>query len=177
MEHLKRCKTSTWFFFCSFVSVSSGIDDLSILTAISVFISCIEQGVVTGSRVYHQRRHSGFPGDTWPDQPCVPAISNFRQWRPAKPSTGMSFFNFFQAKQLYGFRNLTELHQNKFSFEQGRRKISFAQFLIIKPCLSGLTEVFFARAMHSTSVFLSKCVLHTDIRQGGMNPSGKAFPG
>ena len=26
------------------------------------------QGVVAGSRVYHQRRRSGFPGDTWPDQ-------------------------------------------------------------------------------------------------------------
>ena len=33
----------------------------------------VEQGVVAGSRVYHQRRHSGFLGDTWPDQPCVPA--------------------------------------------------------------------------------------------------------
>ena len=32
------------------------------------------QGVVAGLRVYHQRRHSGFPGDTWPDQPCVPAL-------------------------------------------------------------------------------------------------------
>ena len=36
------------------------------------------QGVVAGSRVYHQRRHSGFPGDTWPDQPCVPAARFFR---------------------------------------------------------------------------------------------------
>ena len=46
--HLNRCKTSHWFF-----------------TNL--------QGVVAGSRVYHQRRRSGFPGDTWPDQPCVPA--------------------------------------------------------------------------------------------------------
>ena len=30
--------------------------------------------MVAGSRVYHQRRHSGFPGDTWPDQPRVPAF-------------------------------------------------------------------------------------------------------
>ena len=41
------------------------------------------QGVVAGSRVYHQRRHSGFPGDTWPDQPCVPA--NFQKWEEAQP--------------------------------------------------------------------------------------------
>ena len=34
--------------------------------------------MVAGSRVYHQRRHSGFPGDTWPDQPCVPAARIFR---------------------------------------------------------------------------------------------------
>ena len=46
--HLNRCKISHWFF-----------------TNL--------QGVVAGSRVYHQRRRSGFPGDTWPDQPCVPA--------------------------------------------------------------------------------------------------------
>ena len=48
MYHLNRGKTSHWFF-----------PNL--------------QGVVAGSRVYHQRRRSGFPGDTWPDQPCVPA--------------------------------------------------------------------------------------------------------
>ena len=35
------------------------------------------QGVVAGPRVYHHRRHSGFPGDTWPDQPCVPAFPIF----------------------------------------------------------------------------------------------------
>ena len=49
VSHLERCKTS----ICCF------LPNL--------------QGVVAGSRVYHQRRRSGFPGDTWPDQPCVPA--------------------------------------------------------------------------------------------------------
>ena len=50
--------------------------------------------MVAGSRVYHQRRRSGFPGDTWPDQPCVPASFRFRQWQPAKPRSGptISFF-------------------------------------------------------------------------------------
>ena len=38
---------------------------------------CPKKYVVAGSRVYHQRRHSGFPGDTWPDQPCVPAFPIF----------------------------------------------------------------------------------------------------
>ena len=54
------------------------------------------------------------------DQLCVPAISisvlcpfRFPSWQPAKPRTGMSFSNGFQIKRLYGFRNLTELHQNK----------------------------------------------------------------
>ena len=31
---------------------------------------------------------------------------SFRQWRPAKPSTGMSFSNCFRTQQLYGFHNL-----------------------------------------------------------------------
>ena len=56
MDHLYRCKTS---FDCS------------------EFSTLCLQGVVAGSRVYHQRRHSGFPGDTWPDQPCVPAFPIF----------------------------------------------------------------------------------------------------
>jgi len=45
--------------------------------------------------------------------PTYLQFSNSRQWQPAKPSTGMSFFNLFQTKQLYEFRNLTELHQNQ----------------------------------------------------------------
>ena len=47
--------------------------------------------------------------------------------------------------------------------------------------MSGLTGVFYARLLHSTSKFamtvLSKCVIHAGfvmIRQGGMNPSGNA---
>ena len=66
VDHLHRCKTS----FCLFVFCST------------IFLPCM-QGVVAGSRVYHQRRHSGFPGDTWPDQPCAPA--NFQKWENAQP--------------------------------------------------------------------------------------------
>ena len=46
------------------------------LIVLNFLLLCL-QGVVAGSRVYHQRRHSGFPGDTWPDQPCVPAFPIF----------------------------------------------------------------------------------------------------
>ena len=53
--------------------------------------------------------------------------------------------------------------------------------LVIQEFLSGLTEVFFARTMHSTSVIredISEQVcLSCCIRQVGRNPSGKAFLG
>ena len=85
-------------------------------------------------------------------------------WRPAKPRTGMSFFkqfsNNFPTKlsvsqsmslhDLYGCRNLF-----------GENHFDFLSPLVITYFLSGLTEVFFARKMHSTSEFammvLSKC--------------------
>ena len=63
VKHLNRCKTSTSP-FCL-------LSGLKLKFELS---KPFRQGVVAGSRVYHQRRHSGFPADTWPDQPCVPAI-------------------------------------------------------------------------------------------------------
>ena len=53
----------------------------------------------------------------------VPAlVSNFRQWRPAKPSTGMSNFPFedpllhccrnLELFGLFGYLQLVQLHQN-----------------------------------------------------------------
>ena len=66
VKHLKRCKTSIRFQFTLYNW----------------------QGMVAGSRVYHQRRQSGFPGGTWPDQPCVPARLFFRHgaWLTQEPS-------------------------------------------------------------------------------------------
>ena len=64
VDHLHRCKAS----FCLVLCFCCWFN--------KIFLPCM-QGVVAGSRVYHQRRHSGFPGDTWPDQPCVPAFPIF----------------------------------------------------------------------------------------------------
>ena len=67
----------------------------------------------------------------------------FRQWQPAKPRTGMSFFQQFSNYCTVFAIWLSCIRTSK-SFEQGRRKISSHSFSlpIIKPFLSGLTEVF-----------------------------------
>ena len=58
-----------------------------------VFEQFSQQGVVAGSRIYHQRRRSGFPGDTWPDQPCVPAnFSGMGRGSTQEPPSRFSFF-------------------------------------------------------------------------------------
>ena len=76
VDHLHRCKTS----FCLVDGFVLCLPDFEL---------CL-QGVVAGSRVYHQRRRSGFPGDTWPDQPCVPA-NFFRNGKRLNPRTSTSF--------------------------------------------------------------------------------------
>ena len=85
---------------------------LFISIAMSVSASNPMQGTWHTIRDHVQRSYL-IVWDTEPDQLCVPAPIFHCLWRPAKPSTGMSFFNLFQTKQLYGFRNLTELHQNQ----------------------------------------------------------------
>ena len=49
------------------------------------------------------------------------------------------------------------------------------------PLLSGLTEVCFARKMHTTTQFdktvLSKCVTHNPFRHDVVSPSGNTFLG
>ena len=67
----------------------------------------------------------------------------FRQWQPAKPRTGMSVFQQFSNYCTVFAIWLSCIRTSK-SFEQGRRKISSHSFSlpIIKPFLSGLTEVF-----------------------------------
>ena len=56
--------------------------------------------------------------DIGTDHPDVPANFQFpfcRQWQPAiSQEPACRFSNSFQTKRLYCFRNLTELHQNKF---------------------------------------------------------------
>ena len=61
------------------------------------------QGVVAGSRVYNQRRHSGFPGDTWPDQPCVPALFSL-QWQGLSHEPQQHFHIYTVAATLPYFR-------------------------------------------------------------------------
>ena len=68
VDHLKRCKTSNLL-----DDVLQWFSNLTLPFWLFHLIFQQKQGVVAGSRVYHQRRRSGFPGDTWPDQPCVPA--------------------------------------------------------------------------------------------------------
>ena len=67
----------------------------------------------------------------------------FRQWQPAKPRTGMSVFQQFSNYCTVFAIWLSCIRTSK-SWEQGRRKISSHSFSlpIIKPFLSGLTEVF-----------------------------------
>ena len=75
------------------------------------------QGVVAGSRVYHQRRHSGFPGDTWPDQPCV--STNFSemgrgstQAPPRRLSVNFDVLQCCRILDFFGYLQLVQLHQN-----------------------------------------------------------------
>ena len=58
-----------------------------------------QQGVVAGSRAYHQRRHPGFPGDAWLDQPCVPARL---LWSPVTNLMLFQVFVRFECKPLLG---------------------------------------------------------------------------
>ena len=94
VNHLKRCKTSTFrSYFHDF--------EFFVLTSCRTSILNYTQGVVAGSRVYHQRRRSGFPGDTWPDQPCVPAsFLGYGTWLTQRPpcrfqQTGFLFCTVF----------------------------------------------------------------------------------
>ena len=96
MNHLHRCKTSTMFL----------------------------QGVVAGSRVYHQRRHSGFPGDTWPDQPCVPAFPIFVNGDRLSqvPACRSKPFQFLHCCRNLVFYFILSSVASEPSSEQGRRK-------------------------------------------------------
>ena len=110
----ERWKTSStwWFRFWWFFDLGFLLFLLFISIAMSVSASNPMQGTWHTIRDHVQRSYL-IVWDTEPDQLCVPAPIFHCLWRPAKPSTGMSFFNLFQTKQLYGFRNLTELHQNQ----------------------------------------------------------------
>ena len=81
-------------------------------------------------------------------------ISNFRQWRPAKPSTGMSFLNLFKPNNCTVFAIWLSCIRTGKSFKQGRRKISCAQFLTSNHLTFPVRFYWsvFARVMHSTSV-------------------------
>ena len=87
----------------------------------------------------------------------------FRQWRPAKPSTGMTHFKSTGFFFLNGCRNLTSIPVNyhglscirTFScFEQGRRKHTFLKVSHFNSSkyTCQVYWIVFAREMHSTSV-------------------------
>ena len=105
VDHLHRCKTSFGCsrFSCFNIRFAGGTGPLWIPVPTKLF-------------------HNGGSGDWSP--PCTCTNFHFRQWRPAKPSTGMSFgfsnfhyglcciWTFFRTSvstgfnPLYGFRNL-----------------------------------------------------------------------
>ena len=88
-----------------------------------IFLPCM-QGVVAGSRVYHQRRHSGFPGDTWPDQPCVPAFPIFVNGDRLSqvPACRSKPFQFLHCCRNLVFYFILSSVASEPSSEQGRRK-------------------------------------------------------
>ena len=102
VNHLHRCKTSTLLSrltFCRKHSVSRLTSTILIL-----------QGVVAGSRAYHQRRRSGFLGDTWLVKPCVPAISNLSSMATGQAKNRhVAVFGWVQL--LHAFRNLKPVDQ------------------------------------------------------------------
>ena len=124
VEHLKRCKTSNsrnvcigWFLFLLF---SGKLPSLHLLDAGGTWHTIRD----------HVQRSYLIVWDTEPDQLCVPAPIFHCLWRPAKPSTGMSFFQpFFKPNNCTVFAIWLSCIRTSKSFEQGRRKISFAQFL------------------------------------------------
>ena len=87
-----------------------------------IFLPCM-QGVVAGSRVYHQRRHSGFPGDTWPDQPCVPAFPIFVNGDRLSqvPACRSKPFQFLHCCRNLVFYFILSSVASEPSSEQGRR--------------------------------------------------------
>ena len=168
MDHLKRCKTSKRWFGC-FVSTDSFFQSWTgFSNSAGGRWGTLQSAANEDAAMFLWKRTCNFPV--------------FRQWQPAKPRTGMSFFQQFSNYCTVFAIWLSCIRTSK-SFEQGRRKISSHSFSlpIIKPFLSGLTEVFLhVRCIphqQFDKMFLSKCVTHADIRQGGMSPSGKAFLG
>ena len=120
--------------------------------------------MVAGSRVYHQRRRSGFPGDTWPDQPCVPAnFSGMGRGSTLEPSCRFPFFNSLQTNSVCFMSVPVRFSQSELlpissdgtvasSKDVERILLHCFSRIVIQELLLGLTEVFFARTMHSTSV-------------------------
>ena len=131
-EHVRLFESECFFFFSLSLSISSCVCvwticiDVKLLLVVLVF-SCFNIRFAGGTGplwipVPTKLFHNGGSGDWSP--PCTCTNFHFRQWRPAKPSTGMSFgfsnfhyglcciWTFFRTSvstgfnPLYGFRNL-----------------------------------------------------------------------
>ena len=129
VDHLKRCKTSKRWFGC-FVSTDSFFQSWTgFSNSAGGRWGTLQSAANEDAAMFLWKRTCNFPV--------------FRQWQPAKPRTGMSFFQQFSNYCTVFAIWLSCIRTSK-SFEQGRRKISSHSFSlpIIKPFLSGLTEVF-----------------------------------
>ena len=162
VNHLKRWKTSIFAFLMY----------LPVLFTLFQF----KQGGAEHSGNCTQRSYP-LVLEAESDQLCVPAFKCrlwISWWRPAKPRTGMSFSNIF--KPNFNLRTSfwcsppvrfsQSVREVNFASNQGYGEVPFwlllNSSLLFKSILSGITGLFFARKIHSTSEFamtvLSKCV-------------------
>ena len=92
MEHLKRCKTLTHVLIVM-------IGSFFILDFCRRYICLDARGQhFTGTVSNEATSEMGYPA--WPaGRTCT--IFHFRQWQPAKPSTGTSFFQQFSNQTVF----------------------------------------------------------------------------
>ena len=131
MNHLKRCKTSTFRSRLHVLKIPFSVFDFYSLFAIPI----TGRGAVNLIPSTAQRRRWFEIVISGLIIPTYLQVSNFRQWQPAKPRTGTSFFS-FEPKTLYGFRNLIELHLNL----AGRKLHQGFSLKIFQTCLSDLLD-------------------------------------
>ena len=120
MEHLKRCKTST-FVKVSFIYIYIYFFGSHLIYSFSsqAQVSC-SLGRLVRSRFFLSKQ--GAAGEHCSQRPTktlqcscenVPAIFHFRNGNRPSQEPARGFFNRLKSKSLYGFRNLQfELHQN-----------------------------------------------------------------
>ena len=154
VNHLNRCKTSTLIGGIAFPYQVLCHEYFTRRLSNLLFIC---RGMECASDVSIQRRRICctviWIGDA--QSTYLLNLFHFRPWQPAKPSTGMSFFQQFSNQTTVRFSQsdwAASEPENPSSKDVERFPSHSFSLPIIQPFLSGLTEVFFARVMHSTSV-------------------------